>query len=138
MLVLKSTYDSEVNWLNGRIKHYSIHLIMAQSEVKAKDERINKLVKEIKLLKAELDARPPLEYYDPNDDALGAAPVVVDWWLMNAVSIERVTNAGGYPMTVVSYRPSDAIELEEWYFHCNDQRHDELADNFADYIRNRN
>ena len=138
MFVLKSTYDAKVKFLQGRFAQHFKWLSEADDIHSALEKHNVELTEEIKRLKTELNDRPLLESFNPNDDSIGDAPIFIDWYLMNAVSIERIYNEVGYPITVVSYRPSAKKKLEEWYFHCNDDRHQELANDFVDYIHNRN
>ncbi len=70
------------------------------------------------------------------DDEVRDSPIVIDWVGMDVVSIERHINEDGFPMTVVTYKDHQG-ELQEWFYHCNEQWHTQLAVEFGKYLLKR-
>lgn len=71
---------------------------------------------------------------------------VINWKEMNAFSVERMVN-DNLPVTVIGYFIEEPVFNQgvdmwvpkkvvcEWYLHCNEDRHNELARQFKEYLK---
>lgn len=121
---LNAKLNQEIDWTENYIKQRN-ELI---------DELNTKLFdaqEEIRRLEDERES-----FQNILDDEVRDAPIVIDWVGMDVVSIERYINEDGFPMTVVTYKDYQG-ELQEWFYHCSEQWHTQLAFEFGKYLLKR-
>jgi hypothetical protein len=100
--------------------------------VASKDRRIAELEAEIKRYSDALQSER-----DALKDSSRSAPFSFDFKAVKAFSVERNIN-GVLPVTVIGYLlpivtdGKETFAVEEWYLHCDDQRHEEIVRSFEE------
>lgn len=118
-------------------------------ELEHEIERLEQLVKSHEVAYNEL-----VKFYDKRDEELQDQardlPVSLNFGSMDAVSVERIINSQGRPVTVVGYKlrkdvkhingTDSTYEIKVWYLYCNDKVHKDVVKQFNDYmeVRKRN
>lgn len=69
------------------------------------------------------------------------APIYIDFSAINIFSIERLTNQEGVPMTAIGYFVRDTSSnkylTKEWYYHCNEELHNQLVADYKHFVESR-
>lgn len=71
-------------------------------------------------------------------DISGGSSVAVNFAEINAVSIERIVTKdvnSNLPYTVIGYKLGGQAQLQEWFVHCNQTRHEQLVAEFRLYAQ---
>ena len=118
MFVLKSTHDFQLDMAN----HKRLDLL----------QTIRKLEKQIEDLKADHD-----EELNNLLIQTEQCSVCIDWKGMNVVSIERMVNENDCDQTTIGYMNPETNYVSEWYLQCDVHTHEQLVEEFREYLSSR-
>lgn len=84
------------------------------------------------------------EYNKVLEDSARSAPIGIDFQKLNVFSVERNINQDKLPFTIVGYLIETPYkddsgmvrytkQVKEWFYHCDDERHQQLVKEFEEH-----
>lgn len=124
-----------MSWFNFKKPPTTPEPTIAQLQAQLKimrDEREQLVAAQMQLIEQMAELAGASES-SPRED-----PMVVDFTNIDAFSVERMMGSSDEPITVIGYWVTDqhgTSIAREWSFHCNQQTHREIVDQFMAHVK---